>query len=393
MARTLWGRLRMRMLMRERRVRVKRAQLSGLEETDLLGMASLRSGEPSIPAMAAPEPPGAMGEPLPGEEPTEPLSGALGNSLLPLLTVAPSSYATPPSRRVSVSVAVSEDLVCIYRGAALQSYAVTGLVLVSACEVPFRLHVLDNKGFIAKVKVNQAFAKELGGVSGGEGTSNSSGTPKVHLYLCHAMEDLGASRTQSSLKALSEGQDMVAASGEGRAKPKFLPALMYRCSSLVRQVPVRIQCRFRVAGCTVHLSAQAIANPQLKQPLSSVVVMVNVPVFVSPQKGDVKSKPPAEWCKEERVLKWSLPEPLKPGGKQLLQAQFLLEREEPASATAPIAAPAVLECLCTGGMFSEVEFGVEEEPQQEAGSSGVVGRVEVTGRVLKRFSVKCSQEA
>ncbi|CAM9728924.1 unnamed protein product [Choristocarpus tenellus] len=263
----------------------------------------------------------------------------------------------PVVRKVGVSVAVSEDLVCAYRGAALQSYVVTGQVLVSACEVSFHLCVRDEAGLISKVKVNPAFAKELTGPT----------TPKSRLYQCRAVAE--------TMSPSQQRADSTQHSEDGRARPKFLPTLMYQCAPLAKQVPVRIQCRLSAAGNTVNLSAQAVANPKLSHPLSSVVVLVSVPVFSSSEKGAMKSKPPAEWRADRRVLEWRVPNSILPGGKQLLQAQFTLEKE--ASTTTvpalPTSAPIILKCLCAGSMFSSVEFSVDEATsQQEAGGGGAV---------------------
>lgn len=146
---------------------------------------------------------------------------------------------------MTVSAAVSEDLAYVHRGSVLQSYAITGSVLVAASHgARARLRVTDRQGHIATSRANAAVAAE----------STASCIPPTREYLCQAGE------TQPT--------------GE---LPKFLPALMYRCSPAVKVLPVRVTCRLRSAGNNVIVSAQVIANPQLKRPLSGVSVLVNLP--------------------------------------------------------------------------------------------------------------------
>lgn len=149
------------------------------------------------------------------------------------------------STAMTVSAAVSEDLAYVHRGSVLQSYAITGSVLVAASQgARARLRVTDKQGHIATLTANAAVAAE--------NTANS--IPPTKEYLCKA----GA----------------VQPAGE---PPKFLPTLMYRCSSAVKVLPVRVTCRLKSAGNSVIVWAQVIANPQLKQPLSGVSVLVNLP--------------------------------------------------------------------------------------------------------------------
>lgn len=158
---------------------------------------------------------------------------------------AASSADGAASATVAVSAAVSEDLAYVHRSSVLQSYAITGSVLVAASNgARGRLRVTDRQGHIANSTANAAVAAE--------NTANS--IPPTREYLCKA----GAAQP----------------AGE---PPKFLPALMYRCSPAVKVLPVRVTCRLRSAGNSVIVSAQVIANPQLKQPLSGVSVLVNLP--------------------------------------------------------------------------------------------------------------------
>lgn len=144
-----------------------------------------------------------------------------------------------------VSAAVSEDLAYVHRGSVLQSYAITGSVLVAASHgARGRLRVTDRQGHIATSTANAAVAAE----------NTASSIPPTREYLCKA--------------------GPVQAAGE---PPKFLPTLMYRCSTAVKVLPVRVTCRLRSAGNSVIVSTQVIANPQLSQPLSGVSVLVNLP--------------------------------------------------------------------------------------------------------------------
>lgn len=175
------------------------------------------------------------------------------------------SHATPQgvagisareaSAPVNASAAVSEDLAYSHRGSVLHSYAITGSVLVAA-GAPARLRVTDPQVHIAKATVNAAVAEENTAVS----------YPATREYLCKA----GAVQ-------------------QAGAPPKFVPTLLYRCSSAVKVLPVRVNCRLKIAGNSVLVWAQVIANPQLPQPLSGVSVLVNLPF--SPRNEEVRNDP------------------------------------------------------------------------------------------------------
>lgn len=167
---------------------------------------------------------------------------------------AGSSADAAASATMMVSAAVSEDLAYVHRGSVLQSYAITGSVLVAASHgARARLRVIDRQGHIANSTANAAVAAE----------NTASSIPPTREYMCKA----GA----------------VEPAGE---PPKFLPALMYRCSPAVKVLPVRVTCRLRSVGNSVLVSAQVIANPQLSQPLSGVSVLVNLPF--SPRNEEVR---------------------------------------------------------------------------------------------------------
>lgn len=154
----------------------------------------------------------------------------------------------PPSDSVfapaAVSVAVSEDLAYVHRGSILQSYAVTGSVLVAASPgTRARVRVTDKHGHIATATGNAAVVEE------------TATTAPTREYLCKPR----------------------AAQAPGATGPSFLPTVMYRCSPAVKQLPVRVTCRLRLAGSAVLVWVQVIANPQVPQPLSGVSVLVHMP--------------------------------------------------------------------------------------------------------------------
>lgn len=172
----------------------------------------------------------------------------------------------PPSDSVvapaAVSVAVSEDLAYVHRGSILQSYAVTGSVLVAASPgTRARIRVTDTQGHIATATGNAAVVEE------------TATTAPTREYLCKPR----------------------AAQAPGVTGPSFLPTVMYRCSPAVKQLPVRATCRLRLAGSAVFVWVQVIANPQVPQSLSGVSVLVHMP-FV-PRQEEVRILPegPRSW--------------------------------------------------------------------------------------------------
>lgn len=148
--------------------------------------------------------------------------------------------ATP----ITVSAAMSEDLAYAFRGSTLQSYAITGSVLVAASTGACpRLRVTDEHGHIAKSTVNAVVAEET-----------ASTTPtKEYLWKNPATQPAGATGV------------------------KFIPTLMYRCSPAVKELPVRVVCRLRTSEAALFVWAQIIANPNISRPLSGVSVLVHLP--------------------------------------------------------------------------------------------------------------------
>ena len=153
-------------------------------------------------------------------------------------------------------MAVSEDLAYVHRGSILQSYAVTGSVLVAASPgTRARVRVTDKHGHIATATGNAAVVEE------------TATTAPMREYLCKPR----------------------AAQAPGATSPSFLPTVMYRCSPAVKQLPVRVTCRLRLAGSAVLVWVQVIANPQVPQSLSGVSVLVHMP-FV-PRQEEVRTPP------------------------------------------------------------------------------------------------------
>eukprot|EP00903_Cladosiphon_okamuranus_P014075 g13082.t1 len=256
------------------------------------------------------------------------------------------------STAMTVSAAVSEDLAYAHRGSVLQSYAITGSVLVAASPgARARLRVTDRQGHIATSTTNTAVAAE----------NTASSIPPTREYLCKA------------------GAEQPA--GE---PPKFLPTLMYRCSSAVKVLPVRVTCRLKSAGNSVIVSAQVIVNPQLKQPLSGVSVLVNLPFTPSNEKGDVQSEPPAMLKADRRMLEWVLPSKMKPGGKQVTQARLSVEEGQVRTAAIPQTAPAMVRCHLEDSMFSAVELEMAAMARERG--------QDVPGKVMKRCRVQCKQQ-
>ncbi|CAM9911317.1 unnamed protein product [Ectocarpus sp. 4 AP-2014] len=249
-----------------------------------------------------------------------------------------------------VSAAVSEDLAYVHRGPALQSYGITGSVLVAAsCGARAQVRVTDKQGHIATATANPKVAEERPAVA----------VPPAREYLCKP----GAVQ-------------------HGGAPPRFLPALMYRCSPAVKILPVRVTCRLRTAGNRVLVWVQVIANPQLPQPLSGVSVLVNLP-FSPRDEGDVKSEPPATLKMDRKMLEWVLPSGMQRGGKQVLQARLSADEGQVRVAAIPQTAPAMVKCHLLDSTFSSVELEVAAMAEEGVAPAG--------GSVVKRCRVQCKQ--
>ncbi|CAM9479490.1 unnamed protein product [Ectocarpus sp. 6 AP-2014] len=250
----------------------------------------------------------------------------------------------------TVSAAVSEDLAYVHRGPDLQSYGITGSVLVAAsCGARAQVRVTDKQGHIATATANPNVAEEKPAMA----------IPSTREYLCKP----GAVQ-------------------HGGAPPRFLPALMYRCSPAVKVLPVRVTCRLRTAGNRVLVWVQVIANPQLPQPLSGVSVLVNLP-FSPRDEGDVKSEPPASLKMDRKMLEWVLPSGMQRGGKQVLQARLSADEGQVRVAAIPQTAPAMVKCHVLDSTFSSVELEVAALAEEGVAPAG--------GSVVKRCRVQCKQ--
>ena len=191
------------------------------------------------------------GAPIPGDSNSAGLAEGRPDASTTRNAAPPSDSAVAPA---AVSVAVSEDLAYVHRGSILQSYAVTGSVLVAASPgTRARIRVTDKHGHIATATGNAAVVEE------------TATTAPTREYLCKPR----------------------AAQAPGATNPSFLPTVMYRCSPAVKQLPVRVTCRLRLAGSGVLVWVQIIANPQVPQSLSGVSVLVHMP-FV-PRQEEVRT--------------------------------------------------------------------------------------------------------
>lgn len=104
---------------------------------------------------------------------------------------------------------------------------------------------------------------------------------------------------------------------------------------------------------------------------------------VSLDQGNVKSEPPAIWNADRRILQWALPDGIKRGGKQIMQARLAVDEAEVRVAAIPSSAPAMVKCHLVDYTFSSVEIEV----------SGVAeGGDEAPGKVMKRCRVQCRQQ-
>lgn len=266
-------------------------------------------------------------------------TGTQGSSTGAAVSTTGAGVVSTATTDPPLSLAVSEDLAYSHRGSTLQSYAITGAVLISASGIPSRVRVRDDHGHIATVKANATYAEEVPGmvVSDNPGQRTEILVETRQFY--RKCRERSSSIVRASFKqffkhrskvgnhptslsgpffgghtsialitlvnahALSSQIDYFsgfapqtreyicktpAVKTGASAGAKFLPVLMYRCSPAVKVLPVRVTCRLRVEGSAVLVWAQAIANPQLSKPLSGVFVLVHLPFY--PQQDRVRVK-------------------------------------------------------------------------------------------------------
>lgn len=153
-----------------------------------------------------------------------------------------SQSTTPVAGTRKLLAAVREDLAYVYQGQTLQKYAITGSVRVTTSENRVIVRLTDRQGHIAKANANPAVATE------------TSSTLPMREYSCDmSSQTMGATR------------------------PKYLQAVMYRCSPAVRQLPVRVTCHLRTVGGAVLVRAQMIVNPQISVPLEDISALIHLP--------------------------------------------------------------------------------------------------------------------
>lgn len=153
-----------------------------------------------------------------------------------------SQLTTPASGARKLLAEVMEDLAYVYRGSTLHTYAITGSVRVTTSENHVIVRLTDRQGHIAKLEAIPAVATEI------------SSTLPTREYSCD---------TSSQMM--------------GATRPKYLPAVRYRCSPAVRQLPVRIICHLRTVGGAVVVRAQIIVNPHISVPLEGISALIHLP--------------------------------------------------------------------------------------------------------------------
>lgn len=226
---------------------------AGAVASNVLGGSSAAETPPQKGRFFAGDGSPDKGAPIPGDSSPAGLAEGRPDASATRNVAPPSDGVVTPA---AVSVAVSEDLAYVHRGSILQSYAVTGSVLVAASPgTRARIRVTDTHGHIATATGNAAVVEE------------TATTAPTREYLCKPR----------------------AAQAPGATGPSFLPTVMYRCSPAVKQLPVRVTCRLRLAGSAVFVWVQVIANPQVPQSLSGVSVLVHMP-FV-PRQEEVRTLP------------------------------------------------------------------------------------------------------
>jgi hypothetical protein len=273
----------------------------------------------------------------------------------------------------AAGVAVSEDMTCVYKGTALESCVIEGRVTVAACSASYIVALRDAAGHIASSRPNAEFLSLLqsAGTAAGAASGTDASSKDVTSYCC----DTAAAALSGS---------------SGHTAVRYLNALLYRCSDALRPVPLRVQCRQRVAGCIVRVSVQITANPTLPQPLTGVLVHASIPACHSsgssgsaPQQPAMK--PLGEWSVTKSVATWKIAT-IAPGEKLLLEAQFQLDREAAAGASLPASVPVQVFCQSPGALFSAVGFrvlglnGSDSNGGADSSSSSSSG-----SRVIKRL--------
>lgn len=85
------------------------------------------------------------------------------------------------------------------------------------------------------------------------------------------------------------------------------------------------------------------------------------------------------------MVEWVLPGPIKPGGKQVMQARLSVDEAEVRVVAIPPTAPAMVKCHLKDSTFSSVQL----EVLAPAGE----GNTDVPGKVVKRSRIQSKQQA
>jgi hypothetical protein len=372
-------------------------ECGGQEEADLdEGLSSpTEKAEPSAPAAESPQPslsgatssgwdlsifdsaPAAATPTKSGMSASNPMSAFRPTipsppSLSPVRErdVTDESIATSPARLPSVvtaSVAVSEDLVAVYKGGALHSCSIEGRVKVTACPILCTISMLDGKGNILDVAPQLKYCKEESTSADEDGRVAAA----ARKFACYTVAEAEA----EAVVAQKQKQ-----AGPGSPRAVWLDALSYRCVKSLSPVPVRVHCRITAVADppTAIIRVHVAANPNLPTPLLGLVITVSIPSFDGTSSDAAPSFLPseAEWNASRRIARWKVPV-LQAGGKLQVQAQSPLAHA-PAEGQLPTAVPVQVTGHSANANFSGVSWTLSAPPQ--AG-------VEFAGSALTRLQI------
>lgn len=237
--------------------------------------------------------------------------------------------------RLTVNIALNEDLTCSYKQSKISSCSVEGVVQVQVSSdarngVPFFLFVRDPSQHIKVIQENRRFADDI----------------------TQAVVDQDE---------IERGADYKFTVSVPKAE-NYFPIMRYKCSSDLRPVPIRVQTRVRLNGAHCRVALQISSNPANEDDLTDLTIVMGVPSEV---KGETLITSPAGgvWNAAKRSVVWCVAE-LGDGEKFQLIAQFDVDADKlAASETDKPRFPVLVRCQCMYSQLSDVELEVSDIPE------------------------------
>ncbi|KAL7466172.1 hypothetical protein ACHAXS_006461 [Conticribra weissflogii] len=257
---------------------------------------------------------------------------------------------------LDVDLALNEDLTCEYKKSKLSTLVVEGTLQVrvksthrgesppqSQAPIPFFLVFQDQSSHIKALQENKKFVE-------------------------HLIPEEGVEEREFIYSVSVPRED------------EFFPIVRYKCSSVLRPVPIRVQSRIRAQDKSCRVALQISSNPQNPSGLAQLTIIMSIPKGVLGK--TLRCNPPGGvWNEEKQVVVWCVSEL---GGGEKFQLQAVFDTDDTVFGNEGNLAeilefPVLARCQCSGAQLSNVAFEVTDMPDMYP--------ADVSKSLIRRFRV------